>query len=208
MNDLTIRDLRPDEHERLGALLVDVYSRLDGFPTPQEQPQYYEMLRGIGGFTEKPGARVLVALADRTLIGGVVYFGDMTQYGSGGTATAVRNASGIRLLGVDPKARGCGSGRALAQACIALARDAGHDQVVLHTTQAMQAAWGLYAKLGFERSPDLDFLQQGLPVFGFRLRLQGRATCASGPRAPPTRALQTKSPVRASKRGLPVPEPP
>ncbi len=47
-------------------------------------------------------------------------------------------------------------------------------KVVLHTTQAMQVAWGLYEKLGFERSVDLDFMQVGLPVFGFRLRLTER----------------------------------
>jgi hypothetical protein len=54
---------------------------------------------------------------------------------------------------------------------ILLARDKGHSQVILHTTQAMQPAWGLYLKLGFERALDLDFSQQELPVCGFRLRL-------------------------------------
>jgi hypothetical protein len=36
----------------------------------------------------------------------------------------------------------------------------------------MQIAWGLYERLGFVRSKDLDFSQQGLPVYGFRLALQ------------------------------------
>ena len=36
----------------------------------------------------------------------------------------------------------------------------------------MQVAWGLYIRLGFARSEDLDFLQQGFPVFGFRLKLK------------------------------------
>jgi hypothetical protein len=35
----------------------------------------------------------------------------------------------------------------------------------------MQIAWSLYERLGFERSKDLDFMQEKLPVFGFRLRL-------------------------------------
>jgi RimJ/RimL family protein N-acetyltransferase len=35
----------------------------------------------------------------------------------------------------------------------------------------MPVAWRLYEKLGFERSKDLDFSQDGLPVFGFRLWL-------------------------------------
>jgi ribosomal protein S18 acetylase RimI-like enzyme len=170
--ELTIRDARPDEFAALGRLLVEVYSRLEGFPTPAEQPGYYEMLANIGRFTEKPGARVLVAAQPNgELAGGVVYFGDMTHYGSGGSAPSIRSASGIRLLGVDPRHRGLGAGRALTRACVELARQQDHAQVILHTTLAMQVAWRLYENLGFARSADLDFSQQGLAVFGFRLVL-------------------------------------
>lgn len=169
---LTVRDLHPSEFDALGRLMVEVYSNLDGFPKPTEQPDYYEMLADIGQFAEKPSARVLVALsAEGNLVGGVVYFGDMTEYGSGGIATSVKNASGIRLLGVDPRFRNTGVGKALARACIQLAKEDGHSQVILHTTQAMRVAWGLYERLGFTRSEDLDFSQQELPVFGFRLAL-------------------------------------
>ena len=106
---LTIRDLRPNESDALGRLLVEVYSSLEGFPTPEEQPHYYELLANIGRFTEKRDARVLVALsAEGELMGGVVYFGDMAEYGSGGIATTINDASGIRLLGVSPKFRAHG----------------------------------------------------------------------------------------------------
>ncbi len=43
--------------------------------------------------------------------------------------------------------------------------------MILHTTPAMQVAWRLYESLGFVRSDGLDFSQQSLPVFGFRLQL-------------------------------------
>ncbi len=169
---LTIRDLHQDEYAALGRLMVEVYSSLEGFPTPEEQPSYYELLTNIGRFAEKKSARVLVALTVQgQLLGGIVYFGDMAEYGSGGTATAEKNASGIRLLGIDPKFRGLGAGKALTRACVQLAREKGHAQVILHTTQAMQVAWRMYEHLGFVRSEDLDFLQQGFPVFGFRLKL-------------------------------------
>jgi GNAT superfamily N-acetyltransferase len=169
---LTIRDARPDELAALGSLLVDVYSRLEGFPTPVDQPAYYEMLANVGRFTERPGARVLVALSPQAaLVGGIVYFGDMSHYGAGGIATSIAKASGIRLLGVDERHRGSGAGRALTNACIELARQAGQQQLILHTTAAMRVAWRLYESLGFVRSEDLDFSQQGLPVFGFRLAL-------------------------------------
>ena len=104
-------------------------------------------------------------------MGGVVYFADMTQYGSGGIASTVENASGIRLLGVDPAFRNSGAGKALTKACIQLAREHGHSQVILHTTAAMRVAWALYERLGFVRSEELDFLQEGYPVYGFRLQL-------------------------------------
>ena len=170
--DLTIRDARTDEFSAIGRLLVEVYSGLAGFPTPAEQPQYYEMLENIGRLAERPQARLLVAVAPQgELAGAIVYFGDMAHYGSGGSATCVKNASGIRLLGVSTRHRNLGAGRALTQACIELALKAGHAEVILHTTEAMQIAWRLYERLGFARSEDLDFSQQGLRVFGFRFRL-------------------------------------
>ncbi len=169
---MPIRDIQPHEHQALGELLAQVYAQLEGFPTPQQQPAYYDMLRRVGRFTETPGARVLVAVDDDgTLLGGVVYFGDMAHYGSGGSATAERHTSGMRLLGVAPQRRGAGVGRALTLACLDAARASGNTGFVLHTTQAMRKAWQLYEGLGFSRAEDLDFMQGELPVFGFRLPL-------------------------------------
>ncbi len=166
-----IRDIKPEEFELLGKIMVDVYAGLEGFPTPDEQPDYYSMLKNIGAFTEKPDTQVLVALSPTSeLLGGVVYFSDMRQYGSGGTATEEKHASGMRLLAVRRDRRRSGIGKALTEACIQLAKQSGNRQIILHTTQAMQVAWGMYERLGFKRSDDLDFLQEALPVFGFRLR--------------------------------------
>lgn len=167
-----IHDANPVELKQFGMLLVNVYSSLPDFPTPQQQPAYYQMLANIASFADKPSTRVLVCLnKDKELVGGLVYFGDMSQYGSGGTATTIPNASGIRLLAVDPKFRGSGAGKALTLTCIELARQQGHSQVLLHTTKAMQQAWSMYEKLGFCRYNELDFLQQELAVYGFRLQL-------------------------------------
>lgn len=173
-DSVSIRDVRPSEAEALGRLMVDVYSQLEGFPTPEQQPGYYAMLADIASQAAKKGARVLVAktVVDG-LLGGVVYFGDMSQYGSGGIATQLRDAAGIRLLGVAPEARGKGVGKALTRFCIELARSAGMRNVVLHTTYAMQTAWRMYEGLGFKRARELDFVQGEMPVFGFRLQLQG-----------------------------------
>lgn len=171
INQLTIRPVQAGEYESLGRIAVAVYSALPGFPSPAQQPEYYDMLRNIGGMTEKSHTTVLVAtLPDHGVVGGLVYFDDMSAYGSGGTATQQENASGMRLLCVDPQFRGAGAGKALSLECIRLAKDSGNKQLILHTTQAMEVAWQMYLGLGFERSEDLDFMQKDLPVFGFRLR--------------------------------------
>lgn len=170
--NFSIRDVRNGDYRKLGELMVEVYSSLDGFPSQSEQPDYYRMLMDVGRMAEKPGVRVLVAEGHGgILLGGIVYFSDMASYGSGGSATSEKSAAGIRLLAVSPKARGAGLGKALTLACLDLAREQGRAQMILHTTGAMRVAWGMYERLGFRRSPNLDFTQVDLPVFGFRLLL-------------------------------------
>lgn len=168
-----IRDAGPADAAPLGRLLVAAYAALEGFPTPAEQPAYYDLLANVARLAERPGARVLVAVTrEGAVAGGVAYFSDMAHYGAGSPAVRAVNASGIRLLAVDPAFRHRGIGKALALACIGLARERGHDEVILHTTRAMHEAWGMYERLGFRRSPDLDFSQQQLAVYGFRLALR------------------------------------
>ena len=152
--------------------MVRVYSRLEGFPKEAEQPAYYEMLLNIGELSHKPQTELLVAVSrDQKFLGAVVYFSNMEYYGSGGTATKEKNAAGFRLLAVDPSARGLGIGKLLTNECIRRARESGLSQVIIHSTKAMQTAWKMYEAIGFKRSEDLDFMQQDLPVFGFRLFL-------------------------------------
>lgn len=151
--------------------MVTVYSSLPGFPTPAEQPSYYNLLRNVGLLTEKPEVSLLVATTPSDEIAGtVVYVGDIQHYGSGGIATREYNSAGFRLLAVTDAARGKGVGKLLTQACIDKARQQGRSQLILHTTRAMQTAWKMYERLGFSRSEDLDFMQGDLGVYGFRMR--------------------------------------
>ena len=167
-----IRNARPDEFADLGQLMVNVYSQLEGFPKPNEQPGYYKMLANIGELTAKPGVELLVAApAQGLLVGGVVFFLDMQYYGSGGTATLEKNAAGFRLLAVNSSVRGQGVGKLLVDTCIEKAKQRGRGQIIIHTTKAMQPAWKMYEQMGFKRSSDLDFMQGNLAVFGFRLML-------------------------------------
>src|SRR5436190_3781959 len=170
--DFVIRPARTDEYAALGKLLVSAYAALPAMPSPQEQPAYYAMLENVAARAAKPALRVFVAADDAgDLLGSVDFIDDMAQYGSGGTASTVTNAVGIRLLAVDNAFRGKGVGKALTQFCIERARELGKARIVLHTTRAMQTAWAMYERLGFVRFPEIDFRQGGLEVFGFQLSL-------------------------------------
>jgi GNAT superfamily N-acetyltransferase len=170
--DYSVRNARPEEFSAIGKLMVEVYSQLDGFPKPSEQPVYYKLLENIGELTNKPETELLVAVSSEgQLAGAVVYFGEMKNYGSGGTATKEQNCSGFRLLAVNPTVRGKGIGKLLTLACIRKAQEKRNTQMIIHTTNAMQTAWKMYESIGFKRSEDLDFMQGELQVFGFRLAL-------------------------------------
>jgi len=152
---------------------VDIYAQLPGMPGTDEQPDYYAMLLDVEARSKIPTIEIMVAEArEDELRGGVTFIGDMAYYGSGGTAGTVADGAGIRLLAVKPGYRGLGVGRALTNACIQRARELERAQVVLHTTRSMEIAWGLYERMGFLRSEDLDFKQGALDVFGFRLSLK------------------------------------
>jgi DNA-binding MarR family transcriptional regulator/GNAT superfamily N-acetyltransferase len=56
----------------------------------------------------------------------------------------------LRLLLLDPAARGMGLGRRLVDECVAFARTAGYREVVLWTHAVLLAARGIYAATGFQ----------------------------------------------------------
>ena len=168
-----VRRANPEEFQAIGQMTVSVYEQLPGMPGVVEQPDYYAMLMDVRTRAATPGIEILVATGrEGELLGAVTFVGDMAAYNAGGMAFSCADASGIRLLAVRPEARKKGVGKALTRACIDMARALGRKRVLLHTTRAMTVAWTLYEGMGFVRSPDLDFFQGRLAVFGFSLRLE------------------------------------
>ncbi len=171
-SELHIRNAKENEFQRIGKIMIEVYSALDGFPKQSDQPQYYDMLANIGEITRKPHTELIVAVNDKgEVVGAVVYFTDMSSYGSGGTATSEKNAAGFRLLAIDPAFQGRGVGRLLSQFCIDRTKELNIPRLLIHSTESMKIAWGLYERLGFQRYENLDFMQGNLEVFGFQMQL-------------------------------------
>ena len=60
-----------------------------------------------------------------------------------------RLAAKLRLLIVEPRARGLGLGRRLVNACVGFARAAGYRKLVLWTQSELTVARAIYERLGF-----------------------------------------------------------
>jgi len=80
----------------------------------------------------------------------------------------------LRLLYVEPQARGLGLGRRLVQACVDFARAADYDALVLWTDASLHAARRLYQAAGFELLEEERHHSFGHELLGQRWRLELR----------------------------------
>lgn len=165
---IVVREARPDEYARIGNLTVEAYL---GLPDGPEHPDYLERLRDVAGRARDVAVLAAVA-ADGTVVGGVTYVpgpGPWAEFDA-------PDEAGFRALAVAPEAQGRGVGRALVEACIAMARTSGRRAISLSTRPSMVAARRLYERLGFVRDPAHDWeLAPGEWLRGYRLELEGPA---------------------------------
>jgi DNA-binding MarR family transcriptional regulator/N-acetylglutamate synthase-like GNAT family acetyltransferase len=86
-----------------------------------------------------------------------------------GSVLVVRQSSSVaklRLLLVEPHARGFGIGKRLVQACIDFSRRAGYRKLVLWTQSNLTAARAIYAALGFRKVKSQPHREFGVPLVG------------------------------------------
>lgn len=155
-----VRPARPEEYARLGDMVVRAFTAVPGIAG--EHQEHLEQLRDVARRTAEN--TVLVAEIDGEPAGMVTFVpgpeSDLAEFDDA-------DAAGIRALGVDPRYQARGVGRALTQACLDRAAEAGKTKVVLHTTDTMAAAQRLYRSLGFERDPGRDFRAGSTVLRGF-----------------------------------------
>jgi GNAT superfamily N-acetyltransferase len=101
------------------------------------------------------GAELIVAQLDGKIIGSVVLFPPKTDAYEG--LVEELDYPEIRMLAVDPEARGKGVANALISECIKRTKEKGITSIGLHTGDFMKNAIYVYEKFGFKRLPQYDF---------------------------------------------------
>jgi GNAT superfamily N-acetyltransferase len=164
---MEVREVRDDELETAGELVVGAYGAMGEGPPIDGHP-YEDELRDVA--RRAKGAVVLVAVEGGRLVGCVTYVPDEE---SPFAEDLLPGEAGIRMLAVDPAAQRRGVGRALVEACRERARAEGKARLFLHSGQWMRAAHHLYGSLGFTRVPDRDWEPEpGIPLRAFVLDVQ------------------------------------
>lgn len=157
---MLLRALRADEIETLALMLLEAYDQyFPQDPTPAERAPWQDYRDDIADVASRfERSEQIIAERDGRIVGGVTFYPPgLLELENDLDQPTPAMWAGIRLLGVDPQARGGGIGRALTEETIARARDRGATHLALHTTERMTVAREMYERMGFVRIPDYDF---------------------------------------------------
>jgi ribosomal protein S18 acetylase RimI-like enzyme len=139
---LRIREVRPQEHAAVGALLSRAYRPFGHFDA---NPSYEDHVVDVAGRADVD--TVLVALLDDEIVGSAT----VARAGSPSAELAQDGEIELRFVGVEPDRAGRGIAKALVAACEDLGRAEGARRVVISVISWNEVASGLYASLGYVR---------------------------------------------------------
>jgi ribosomal protein S18 acetylase RimI-like enzyme len=142
-----VRAYASADHEAVNAVARAAFAQY-----ARDYADWPSFIEGIGRTADLAAhADLLVAECEGRVAGAVAHVGP----GRPRSAIFPDAWSVIRMLVVDPAARGQGIGRQLVAACLRLAHEAGAPAVGLHTSPIMASALRMYEGIGFVRDRDL-----------------------------------------------------
>jgi ribosomal protein S18 acetylase RimI-like enzyme len=147
-----IRDYRSSDEAEVNRIAVAAFEQFhadyDDWPAMRANVSRASALGAKG--------EIIVAEVQNRVAGAVTYFGPNVE------KAAFFDSSWpiIRMLVVDPAARGQGLGHALTSECIVRAKRDRSPIIALHTSPIMTVALPMYLKMGFSKAYDAP------PIFG------------------------------------------
>lgn len=147
---MRIRPVRPEEHAEAGRVTALAYQDY----AAGREGWWEEYIGRIADVTARSDrTTVLVAVEEGAILGTATV--ELDQRVEPDRDPLPSGAAEVRMLGVDPRSRRSGVGRALMRASEDLARDAGRTRMILHTNEDMFAARTLYDRMGYRRGEDV-----------------------------------------------------
>jgi ribosomal protein S18 acetylase RimI-like enzyme len=152
-----IRDFAAADAAAVNAVALAAFEQYRG--EYQDWPAFSAFVGAMADLAES--GELIVAEIDGRIAGAVAYF----EPRAAKPALFDPDWPVIRMLVVDPAARGRGVGRMLTEECIRRARRDGAEVIALHTSPIMQVALALYLRSGFVP------LRDSPPIFGVPYRI-------------------------------------
>src|SRR5207237_6302812 len=164
---MEIRQVRPEECAEAGRVTALAYQEFAP-PGDADWEAYLRVIADVAGRVDR--TIVLVAVEDSKILGSATIEMDGTV--GDDDVQLPSDVAALRMLGVDPAARGRGVGHALVQATIDRCRGRRKRELILRTTERMKAAQGLYRSMRFERDATRDqHLDDALVLYASRMNL-------------------------------------
>jgi len=151
MSEVTIRPAREEDLPAVGELTFEAY-QANGYLEGREDGAYAGKLKDARPRQQE--AELLVAVDEAGALLGTV---TIAHPGTAWREIGQDDELEFRMLAVSPAARGRGIGEALTRRVLDEATEQGFRAVVLSSSKSMHAAHRLYERLGFRRTPDLDW---------------------------------------------------
>ena len=164
-----VREADPEEHAEAGVVTADAYREFVR-PGDEDWERYLARIEDVADRATR--TTVLVAVEDGRILGSLTLEleGRVRDEDDEEHRPLAPDEAHIRMLGVEPAARGRGVARALMTESEARARAAGKTFMTLHTTRRMKAAQAMYERLGYDRIEDIVY-PDGFVLLGYRKRL-------------------------------------